>query len=362
MSLQQQLSRIRGYLTNANTHPSNEANTCIRVITPLLLQCGYDYHEIDVQSHDTAGRYPDYTILPSTPHTWFLEVKAWQETLADAHVIQALNYAHTRGKRWVVLSNGREWRLYDDFIIGVEPADRLITVARLEHSEEIEPLLYAISKESVCSGTLEKYAMQIRLSTLLKQQLLVPQSEIIRAITGVLRNRLGLPSIGSGDVAAFFQKMLSPFDASSSTDVIEPGSASVPSSAVTTSKGYSLRDLMLQGLTIQGRRPQSLMLPDQTNKPISSWREVAQSAIEWLFLANKIPTLPFRGQLRGKRYFIYAQRPTTDDADKHYKPLTANGTAFYIHVNRSAPDFVSCLNALCNEVSESPEGFIVTLQ
>lgn len=359
MSLQQQLSRIRGYLTDANPHPSNEANTCNRVITPLLLQCGYDYHEIDVQSHDAAGRYPDYTILPNTPHTWFLEVKAWQEMLADTHVIQALNYAHTRGKRWVVLSNGKEWRLYDDFIVGVEPADRLITVARLERSEEIEPLLCAISKDSVCSGALEKYALHIRLSTILKQQLLVPHSEINRAITGILRNKLGLRSVGSGDVAAYFHAT---FNASSPTDVIEPRAVSAPSSAVATSEGYTLSDLMLQARTIQGRKPQSLILPDQTKKLISSWREVAQNVIEWLFLANKIPTLPFSGQQRGRRYFICALRPTTEDTDKHYKTLTTNGMTIYIHVNRSAPDFVICLNALCKEVRESPEGFIVTLR
>src|SRR5690348_16922462 len=132
MPMQEELERIRGYLTNANARPSNEANTCHWIVSPLLRQCGYDYHEIDVQAHDAAGKFPDYAILPNTSHTWFLEAKAWSESLADTHVIQALNYAHTKGRRWVVLSNGREWRLYDDHIIGMEPADRLIAVARLD--------------------------------------------------------------------------------------------------------------------------------------------------------------------------------------------------------------------------------------
>src|SRR5436309_3495008 len=141
MTLNEELTRVREYLTDTSKRPSNEANTCHWVISPLLRQCGYDFHEIDVQAHDGAGKYPDFTISPHTSFTWFLEAKSWIENLADAHVIQALNYAHTHGHRWVVLSNGREWRLYDDHIIGVQPADRLVAVARLDCSDEVERLL-----------------------------------------------------------------------------------------------------------------------------------------------------------------------------------------------------------------------------
>src|SRR5438128_1992900 len=98
MSIQGVLERIRGYLTNnAEKRPSNEPNTCGWVIRPLLYQCGYDYHDIDEQAHDGAGNIPDFTLLPDTEHMWFLEAKAWQAKLTDAHVIQAMNYAHTKG-------------------------------------------------------------------------------------------------------------------------------------------------------------------------------------------------------------------------------------------------------------------------
>ncbi len=150
-SLREELTRVREYLADTNKRPSNEANTCHWVILPLLRHCGYHFHRIDVQAHDAAGKFPDFAILPGTPYTWFLEAKAWQEKLADAHVIQAMNYAHTQGHRWVVLSNGREWRLYDDHVVEVQPADRLVLEARLEYNAEIERLLGALRKSSVQS-------------------------------------------------------------------------------------------------------------------------------------------------------------------------------------------------------------------
>ena len=136
MNLQTELERVREYLTGANPPPSNEANTCDWVIRPLLLQCGYHYHDIHAQGHDAAGGIPDYTILPNTPQTWFLEAKKWQETLSDTHVNQAANYVNTTAKRWFVVSNGREWRLYDNHNVQVTPAERLVVRARLDCGTE----------------------------------------------------------------------------------------------------------------------------------------------------------------------------------------------------------------------------------
>lgn len=367
MSLQQELLRIREYLTDSTTRPSNEANTCSWVITPLLIQCGYQYHEIDIQSHDGAGRYPDYTIMPDTPYTWFLEAKPWQDNLADSHVVQALNYAHTKGKRWVVLTNGREWRLYDDHIIGVEPADRLISIVLLECCEELEALLAALSKEAVCSGELIRYAVNARITAILEQQLQTPNSEITKSITKILRGKHGLSSVGFNDVAQYFQSLHSKANSGLQADnpptpskpVIIPPLSSVPKSL---SEGISLLDLKRKGNEVQGWKLQSLVLPDQTIKLVSTWRDVTVGVIEWLFIANKKPDLPFSGQQRGKRCLIVTSLPNIENAAKQYKQLIVDGSILYIHVNRSITDFVRCLNVLCNEVSESSTGFIVNLR
>src|SRR5688572_29727905 len=75
-SLRQALSEAQRYLGELPS-PPNEANTCDWVVRPLLLALGYLNHEIHAQAGDVANKFPDYTILPNTEHTWYLEAKAW---------------------------------------------------------------------------------------------------------------------------------------------------------------------------------------------------------------------------------------------------------------------------------------------
>ncbi len=101
--------------------PANEAVTCYRIIDPMLNALGYSRMDILPQFADGGNQFPDYTILPDTDSTWYLEAKAWSASLKDSHVQQSLNYANQNGKRWVVLTSGRRWRLYDNHVIGGWP-------------------------------------------------------------------------------------------------------------------------------------------------------------------------------------------------------------------------------------------------
>ncbi len=65
---------IEQALTASKPSPSNEQETCFRIIDPLLLAMGYGYQEIKIQDKDNAKQKPDYSILPNEPDfTWFLE-------------------------------------------------------------------------------------------------------------------------------------------------------------------------------------------------------------------------------------------------------------------------------------------------
>ena len=138
--------------------PSNESNTCDWVILPLLLAAGYSRRDIESRIADSTGQFPDYTILPAAPGAiWYLEAKAWGVMLEDIHAKQALNYANHNGKRFVVLTNGQSWRLYDNSIQGVL-ADKLISCAALSDTATITRFLYALSKTDVLAGSLERFA------------------------------------------------------------------------------------------------------------------------------------------------------------------------------------------------------------
>ena len=138
--------------------PQNEANTCVWVILPLLYASGYARREVVAESADSGGKFPDYTLLPNDPeHKFYLEAKAWRKALEDSHANQAINYANQNGKRWVLLSNGCCWRLYDNDIRGLA-ADKLVAEMRLENAEDALRFLTAIGKESVCANRLPEFA------------------------------------------------------------------------------------------------------------------------------------------------------------------------------------------------------------
>src|SRR5438045_677499 len=99
--------------------PPSEGATCAWVMYPLLQAMGYAHQEILPQSSDATGLFPDFAVLPNDPNCWYVEAKAWNTTLKDSHAHQAISYAHGNGKRWVVLTNGRNWRLYDDYVYGL---------------------------------------------------------------------------------------------------------------------------------------------------------------------------------------------------------------------------------------------------
>jgi len=366
MSLKDELTRVREYLLDSGKRPNNEANTCHWVITPLLLQCGYDFHEIDVQTHDTAGKFPDYAVMPGTTFAWFLEAKAWQENLADTHVIQAMNYAHTQGRRWVVLSNGREWRLYDDHIIGVQPANRMVASARLDCAGELESLLTALNKASIHSGDIGVFATRQRLAPVLSQQLRTPGSEVIKAITSTLKNKLALPSVTMNDVASYFEG----YDATGYSNNAAVPPLPVPPKVHQSSSeaprltpgSQSLGQLQELGIAIQGRKPKTISFPDKTEKPVTSWRDVAVETTGWLFANYPMANLPFRGRKGGKLYFINTSKFHSSGTEMRYKAFQNSGQTLYMDVNRSASDFISCLNVLCKEVGAPPSEFHVTLR
>ena len=194
--------------------PRNETETRSWTIDPLLIASGYLPREITPELKDQGHRYPDYTILPSTSHSWYLEAKAWNVSLEDKQVIQALDYANHNGKRWVVLSNGQCWRLYDNSIQDVA-AQKLVTEASLKDTELILGFLVAIGKESVLNDSISIFAQEkiaerqvrerdAKVNSFLSSQLRDEGSPVVIAIHQVLTNEFPNDRVTTQCVREFF--------------------------------------------------------------------------------------------------------------------------------------------------------------
>ena len=206
--------------------PPNESATCEWVILPILYVLGYDRREVVARDADSAAKFPDYTLLPALPkHTFYLEAKAWKVNLNNRHANQALNYANQNGKRWVVLTSGREWRLYDNDIRGL-PKDKMVATTCIENQKQAIRFMEAIGKASVCSNLLPQFAAeeadrrkqamkaerrrqilaerQSRLSSVLQAELTNESSSLVAAMLAHLRSREGLTEISAEDLITHF--------------------------------------------------------------------------------------------------------------------------------------------------------------
>src|SRR5579884_3501429 len=204
MSLEHEISQT---LLECDPPPISEAATCHRVVYPLLRAAGYTHRDIEPESTASPGQRPDYTILPGTEHEWYVEAKAWNAPLEeDRYLQQALDYANRHIKRWVVLTNGRLWRLYDNDLRGSAirtAGDKLVAEASLEDSVAIHEFLQAVGKLSVQSGALERFALRTRLLATMANQLKSEQSELVRALWSTVRKEAGLENVTRRDIVEF---------------------------------------------------------------------------------------------------------------------------------------------------------------
>lgn len=283
-SLRMAVKEAQRYLEELPS-PPNEANTCDWVIRPLLLALGYQNHEIHAQAGDVANKFPDYTVLPNSPHTWFLEAKAWTVTLDSSHVDQALNYAHANGQRWVVLSNGREWRLYDDRIVG-KSADRLVATALLQDTEKIERFLTAITRSSIQGKAIEIYAGELKVRDYLLDAISNTGSPVIQAVLKVVRQKIGGANFSAETIVDIL-------NARQAGQVVEiPAQSQCVDDSVSEQRCFEPLFIKRNGLVARGRylnKVFTIFKGSQVAKhPVPSYTKMFQKKVPPLVAAGKL--------------------------------------------------------------------------
>ncbi|MDH7602515.1 MAG: type I restriction enzyme HsdR N-terminal domain-containing protein [Armatimonadota bacterium] len=320
--------------------PPNEFCTCFWVINPLLEAAGYEKHEIVLQGQTSAGT-PDYTILPNTQWSWYLEAKSWDIELEKPHAIQAVNYANAQGKRWVVLSNGRQWHLYDNYLTGRAAEERLVVNVEI-NSPDFVDFLAALSKHSITSGELERYVVAKRIKDVLDSQLRDPSSEAVGRLTELLRSH-GISEAEPEDVVAYFKPPL------------PPPPPPLPPNTYSLAELYKLRDKLSKF------KPKSMEFPDGETCKVSTRHEVIRSIVKYLAEHNGLPEIPFAGGTEGKYWFI-AREPVNCSGGRMKWPIKVDilPTPVYVEAGFLNKRVIAWLHALCQAAGEPPERFLIT--
>lgn len=143
----------------------NESDT-VSIITDVLAEVfGYDKYLEVTSEFMIRGTYCDLAIKVDTTVQFLIEVKAIGIDLKEAHLRQVIAYAANHGVQWVVLTNGKEWRLYRMRFEKPINYDLIATFDFLEldikKESDIE-LLFIISKEGLKKNTRDEFFEKVK--------------------------------------------------------------------------------------------------------------------------------------------------------------------------------------------------------
>lgn len=352
MSLYEKYSNI---VQSARNRLRNEQQTKDWVIRPVLEEVlGYHKLEIVPEVSGPGNARPDYTVLPDTPHTWLLEAKDWSEALSDQHALQATTYAYQHGTRWVVLSNGQEWRLYDSFVTGGGVNERLVLTATPDDPEALEALFQALHRAIVVADELETELNRYLLVVYLRQELQRADSECVTALRNVTRKKPHFEKTTGADIVDALAKVF----ARGETQPVCPGDTS---SAEEQAEPVAVPTLEVDGVPLDKagnpthKKPVAIILPDGTRVETNTWKQV------WLALfryaaakgAGPVPT-PWTTP-GAKSYFVHDQ-PMRSDTQPMFEPVTVSvdNRKYYLETHLGARWTVHVAEELCKEVGIDP--------
>jgi predicted type IV restriction endonuclease len=94
----------------------NEAAVRQVIVLRLLSEAGFnifDPLEVVPEVSDSAGRRVDLEVRLKGKPCFVLEHKRLGHSLSDRKIVHAVSYAFTKGIRWAIATNGRNWHVFD---------------------------------------------------------------------------------------------------------------------------------------------------------------------------------------------------------------------------------------------------------
>lgn len=157
------IKRYQPILTTAKARDVNEADTVTIVRDMLADLFGYDKFAEVTAEYAIKGTYCDLATKIDGVLETLIEVKAIGIELKDTHVKQAIDYAANEGVDWVLLTNGRCWRVYH--LIFSKPIEHEVVVdidiLEISHRADSDlETLYLWSKEGWQKNVLDEYHSQ----------------------------------------------------------------------------------------------------------------------------------------------------------------------------------------------------------
>ncbi len=317
----------------------SEAETITKAILPLLKCIGYGGNDYAQEFSTTTGPV-DIALLPKTNRAWFVEAKRWSVALQDKEISQTLNYINNGGLKYAALTNGQEWRIYDNSIQGSPEAKQILTF-KIWEPNFLEKFTL-LSKGSMESTVLQDYTDHHMLRETLRKDLVDQGSALIGAVRSRLKKQYKM-EVSKIELAACFEGLLdsrqhgSLPDSQYASPTLSQSQGQVPTASqkpLTATDGGLPKpnanppsgDPEVTGTiedacaaVLKYSKPRSVEIEGQIHK-VESWRQVAETILSYLKSRDKLPDVPFRVSNHDKPKLIEA------DSDKLRQPKLVPGT------------------------------------
>jgi len=346
----------------------NEAMTETIVIDKLLPVLGYEVWDFQKQSFTSSiGNIPDYTMLPGQKQQWYLEVKRWQLPLKEGEASQAVNYAFNQGKRWAVLTNGDEWRVYDAHS-QCQLADKCTLFAK--QLSEAKSLLKLLAKNAMLNGEIEKIHHRDHVLQAVRKEICNENSAIIKLLRLNVAKSLST-DVTKQDILDALKELMDSKNEAGTPVIINGPIPTIlpiitPSSSGTVSPNpvekYSLKDLAKKMPSPNGYIPISVNIDCTSSIPVKNWRIIDKTVIEWICSRYGMPDLPYSGRSRDYRVFMSREAVHPDGAIfRDSGEIIINGQLIYFEMHRSAESHCIQIEQLITDMGGDSSKIIVEM-
>ena len=155
-----ELGKFQKVIENARNRDLNEADTVDIVNDILSSLFGYDKYTETTREFAIRGTYCDIAIVVDGSTKFLIEVKAVCLNLTENHLRQAMHYGSTHGIRWIVLTNGIDWKIYEVVLkdrVSVELVCHFDFLNLKTKNQDDQQRLYLLCKEALDKAAIKEF-------------------------------------------------------------------------------------------------------------------------------------------------------------------------------------------------------------
>ena len=292
----------------------SEALTRYALIDPLLRELGWDTGNPDlvIPEYKVGGGRADYALLSDGKPTMMVEAKSLESTLQDA-LSQGIGYCLEQGTPYFSVTDGRRWEIYETHK-PVPIAEKRIVQFDLKDGSAAEECLKTLA--------------------------------------------LWRPNVDSGRIAPGQAPVVVPTPNRSA----QPES-SIPNTQPTPPGPDEHEWQTIAGVDLQGSRlrtPVEIRFPDNSGRPLTTWRSLSVAIAHWLVGGNHLKTshCPITSRTNGRRTrYAVSTEPVHADGKPFARPVQEGPLYFETHYNGRT--VVAVFRTIIKRAGQDPAQFKV---